>query len=773
MSERPTVLVLNPNIVLAPVEKYASDDQIRMNGQIGDVVLFEKRARWAAQRLDAETAAFLEWFKAPSSIVEAVVKHSAATGEEPAKLLDAVYPLISQFRSQRILVEPGSVRETRDEPRFAAGDLVGSYTIIKSLSVDSETELYVVRASSGEDAVMKWAPVTAGAAILDGLRQEKQMLGALGVSGTDGVPRLLDASASEDGAFLVITWFDDDHLLDIARSGLSLERRVNAASSLARAYARLHAQGVMHGDIHPRNVLISNEDEVTLIDFGSSVAMADQHAQSRAALLCECEPEAVKVLEAADQIPPSTPAGEQYCVANLVFRLVTGAPPLLLSLERARALVEIATQPPRAFAEFEINWPEGEAVLNRALSKRPEQRFASMADFADALDAAIVAFRPGKRRREAVAAHAVEDFADAYGLNGRVIEEGVRQAPTASVYNGAGGIAYALLRAALLRNDAQTLAAAEVWVTQARNDRRRESAFGSAEIGLEATPAVVRSLLSGTGGLAVVEALIASAHKDEPTLVAATRRFLVATRYFRDRRAKGDDILDVVGGGAGLLIGASRLRALVREGLPQRAALQSAGDELAAAIEVALDQQAKTTSSYVGLAHGEAGAVTALMAWDGAAEALHPRLERLARTATADGVGLKWPARRGAATPIYWTGWCHGTAGHALLWSRAARHLGNERYAALAHQACESVWQTRGAGGRSICCGAAGQALVLAEAARELGEPRWAERARAILDQLPDQPNAKEGHSLFRGELGVSLAKLELEFAPHAAFPLC
>ena len=40
------------------------------------------------------------------------------------------------------------------------------------------------------------------------------------------------------------------------------------AAAVARAYARLHERGVVHGDVHPRNVLVTAAGEAVLLDFG-------------------------------------------------------------------------------------------------------------------------------------------------------------------------------------------------------------------------------------------------------------------------------------------------------------------------------------------------------------------------------------------------------------------------------------------------------------------------------------------------------------------------
>ena len=61
-----------------------------------------------------------------------------------------------------------------------------------------------------------------------------------------------------------------------------------------------------------------------------------------------------------------------------------------------------------------------------------------------------------------------------------------------------------------------------------------------------------------------------------------------------------------------------------------------------------------------------------------------------------------------------------------------------------------------------MCVGAAGQAIALASFAASTGDPSWRKRAREFLDGLrPRWPKDDHIQSLFRGELGLLLARLE------------
>ena len=84
-------------------------------------------------------------------------------------------------------------------------------------------------------------------------------------------------------------------------------------------------------------------------------------------------------------MPVLDAAAEQYALAALAFRLITGQAYLDLEIERQDALRSIVQTPPRRFAAVAGRWAAGERVLRRALAKDPADRFSSVEAFAEAL----------------------------------------------------------------------------------------------------------------------------------------------------------------------------------------------------------------------------------------------------------------------------------------------------------------------------------------------------------------------------------------------------
>lgn len=146
--------------------------------------------------------------------------------------------------------------------------------------------------------------------------------------------------------------------------------------------ARVHAEGVLHGDLKPGNVMIGGD--VVLIDFGLAVVAGLPAARPRGF----GTPEYVAPELVADA--PRAVATEVYALGAMLYELIAGAPPFTGEPEAiAHGHVYEPIVPPSLRSAAPIA-PALDAVVMRALARRPDERFESIA----ALRHALVATRP-------------------------------------------------------------------------------------------------------------------------------------------------------------------------------------------------------------------------------------------------------------------------------------------------------------------------------------------------------------------------------------------
>jgi serine/threonine protein kinase len=819
-------LLLPPDVLLVPVAELPEEVRRQLTYDEGDYAVTRPRARTPSRIVDAQAVELLREFGTPRTIVDAVLRFSRAQGASPEETLDDAYPLLERLIAAGFLVAEGADDASGIRPSLAPGDRAGGWEVVEAVQVLDDTELY--QATDGERyAALKierpGGPRPAAAAAFE---REARVLAALAAapeaSASPFAPRLLETGEHAGRRFLAIDWCAGVDAETAAReashggAAAAREALLTLCRGIAGAYVHLHARGFVHGDVHPRNVLVGADGAVRLIDFGLSSPGPGAGPASRSGLdgaqrggvgfFFEPEYAAACVGEggAIAPLPPASPAGEQYAVGALLYYLVTGAHYRDFSLEREAMFRQIAVQPPLPFAERGVApWPELEAVLARALAKDPAARFPSVAALDSAL-AAVPAAAPGAEAGRGAGPSPLSP-SPARSLLAEVLAETAVDGqltaaarPTASLFFGAAGIAYGLYRIALQRDDAALLSAADLWLLRAERAAGGEDAFLDPAQELTAETVGEVSPFHGASGLAAVRALLSHAQGDVGGARSATAAFLhlglapVAGGAPAEggpavpaaALPRGISDRDLTLGRSSLLLAAANLASVVPADAPEGARLAELSGRIVAGLWQELDAlpplAAQAVPPNLGIAHGWAGYAYATLRWCRAFGTAPPaglrrRVDELAAAAEPWRRGLRWrwndgQGRLGALTM---PGWCNGSAGFVYLWTLAHREWGEPRFLDLATGAAWNAWEAGESGG-SICCGAAGRAYALLELARHLrGEPCWIDRARALADRaaLAIAAGSEKADSLYKGRIGVALLAADLERPQHAVLP--
>ena len=400
-----------------------------------------------------------------------------------------------------------------------------------------------------------------------------------------------------------------------------------------------------------------------------------------------------------------------------------------------------------------------------------------MAEFADVIaSAGPGAARPaaggGRTGRRAVD-RCLREVVARVTRDDELLAHGLTVPPTGSVHGGAAGIAYALYRVAMRRDDPAVLAAAQLWADRAEQ-AGGAAAFYNDAAGLSEARVGRVSVYHARPGVQFVRALISHAAGDFDGAAGAAVAFLEAVRGVPD---DGDLFL----GSAGVLLAVTQLVETLPRGHRYFAAdeLLTLGASLYRALRARLAAPDCRGMEYLGIAHGRAGALYAALRWCAATVAAVPpevieRLRELAACGIPDGAAVRWPLKQGRPDPQsqFTAGWCNGTAGHVHLWAAARRLLGVE-FAGLAERAAVHTWQSSETQPH-LCCGLAGRSYALLAAYKCTGDRAWVRRARELAARAaagvrsPSYP----WHSLYAGELGVALLGIDLADPERSAMPV-
>ena len=198
------------------------------------------------------------------------------------------------------------------------------------------------------------------------------------------IVRVLDFGIEDHTPFFVMVYAPNGTLRQRHPKGsiLSLATVVSYVAQIADALQFAHNQKFIHRDIKPENMLLGRQNEVLLSDFGFVQIAQSSISQS--------------TKEMAGTIPYMAPeqfhgkprySSDQYSLGIVVYEWLSGYRPFQGSV------LEIATQhmihPPPPIREKNPAIPlDVEQVLLTALAKEPQQRFATVQAFANALQQA-------------------------------------------------------------------------------------------------------------------------------------------------------------------------------------------------------------------------------------------------------------------------------------------------------------------------------------------------------------------------------------------------
>jgi serine/threonine-protein kinase len=359
---------------------------------------------------------------------------------------------------------------------------------------------------------------------------------------------------------------------------------------------------------------------------------------------------------------------------------------------------------------------------------------------------------------------------------GPVLERALSRAPTSSVVFGGAGTAYALLRAAMLQESAELLAAADLWISAAGR-HTGESAYCRPEWDISSEIVSPISLHHGRPGVELVRALVAHARWDVPALRAALAAFVEASSG--EDRGK----IDLTLGRSGTLLGvALLLETIPDDPLIDRAPLVALGRRVAESTWAALESLPEIGDpaglAVLGAAHGWAGLLFAQLRFAEASHCRPPanlerRLKQLLGLAKplGSGWGLPRAVGRSLQDPLCGS-WCNGAAGVVPLCILAERVYREPSYLAAAEQFGHAAIESGNRLG-SLCCGATGPGFAALGLFRATGKKDW----RAAADRCVHQARGARfpqsmDHSLYKGPLGAALLEMELQAPEDALLPL-
>jgi serine/threonine protein kinase/Flp pilus assembly protein TadD len=303
------------------------------------------------------------------------------------------------------------------EPGPFEGASIGAYRLVKSIGSGGMGSVWLASRSDGrfkgQAAVKLLNAELIGHTGGERFKREGTILAQLA---HPHIGRLIDAGVSAGGQpFLVLEHIDGQHIDRYCdEHALGVDARIRLFLGVLSAVAHAHANLIVHRDVKPSNVLVTEDGQVKLLDFGIAKLLEDDLPHREHTLTREAGAGLTPKFAAPEQVSgdPITTATDVYSLGVLLYGLLTGQDPIgagaRSTAEIVKAIVETVPRRMSAVVADSSEAPETlglravrrgttadrlrrrlqgdlDTIVAKALKKDPVERYASVAEFADDL----------------------------------------------------------------------------------------------------------------------------------------------------------------------------------------------------------------------------------------------------------------------------------------------------------------------------------------------------------------------------------------------------
>jgi eukaryotic-like serine/threonine-protein kinase len=279
--------------------------------------------------------------------------------------------------------------------KFELQEQLGKYPLVREIGSGATSSVYLARDPfSGRDVAIKVFMFERDADPHTERMKHKAFVAEASLAGRLNHPHIVeiyDAVVEPDHSYLVMEYVPGTTLEAHASVStlLPLHKVVEIIFKSIRALEYAFQHGIIHRDIKPGNILLSQGGETKVSDFGASFQHRPGHTTTQVAGIgspAYMSPEQVR-MEPLDQ------QTDIYSLGVTMYRLLTGRMPYSAPSQAALAYA-ILTKAPAAPATLRPGLPPVlDQIVLKAIAKEPAERYASWLEFGKELSQAFTALR--------------------------------------------------------------------------------------------------------------------------------------------------------------------------------------------------------------------------------------------------------------------------------------------------------------------------------------------------------------------------------------------
>jgi len=278
---------------------------------------------------------------------------------------------------------PPQSASLHEDPTISVQTIDNRYTLHEEIGTGATGSVFKAR-----DALLDtWVAVkllkpeyTANRTALDRVRQEILLSRDIA---HPNILRVYHLASYEGGTYITMQWIKGGTLADriSERGALPVPEVLSLATKLSSALASAHDRGVLHRDIKPGNILIDDDGEPYLADFGLARLIGEQGLTQQGMFVGTphyASPEQVT-------LDPLDERSDIYALGLVIFEMATGRRPFeaetvaeILAMQRSTSPPDLAKISPAIPGELA-------AITLRCLAKNPADRIANAVELEGAL----------------------------------------------------------------------------------------------------------------------------------------------------------------------------------------------------------------------------------------------------------------------------------------------------------------------------------------------------------------------------------------------------
>jgi len=285
---------------------------------------------------------------------------------------------------------------------ISIGDKIGSYQIHSQIGQGGMGRVFLANRIDDEYqhqvAIKVIEEQTVSAQAIQRFQTERQILADLSHRNIAG---LIDGGTTEKGLpFIVMEYVEGKPIIEFCESNqLDLKSRLKLFIQVCSAIEYAHQNFVVHRDIKPNNILVTDNGEVKLLDFGIAKLLVDDNKQENLQLTHQDIRLLTPTSASPEQISGQTitTRTDVYGLGALLYHLLTGEPLFNLEseirIELEKAICDKIPQRPSEVVASKDSQLKTKQLIGdidtmtlKALQKDPQRRYSSASQFSEDID---------------------------------------------------------------------------------------------------------------------------------------------------------------------------------------------------------------------------------------------------------------------------------------------------------------------------------------------------------------------------------------------------